>query len=130
MRAEPKDTSELVSQVIYGESFKIIEQRSKWSLIRLSFDGYKGWIDNKQLVKIDKSTYESIISKKNIYSSDLIEFIQLKEKGLLTIPIGSNLKNIELFNHNFDGDTINSVLPKKNIIKTSLLLLNSPYLWG
>ena len=24
MRAEPKDTSELVSQVIYGESFKII----------------------------------------------------------------------------------------------------------
>ena len=108
MRDEPKDTSELVSQVIDGESFKIIEQRSKWSLIRLSFDGYTGWIDNKQLVKIDKSTYESIISKKNIYSSDLIEFIQLKEKGLLTIPIGSNLKNIELFNHNFDGDTINS----------------------
>lgn len=64
MRDEPKDTSELVSQVLYGESFKIIEQRSKWSLIKLSFDGYKGWIDNKQLVKIDKSTYESIISKK------------------------------------------------------------------
>jgi hypothetical protein len=130
MRAEPKDTSELVSQIIYGESFKIIEQRSKWSLIRLSFDGYNGWIDNKQLVKIDKSTYESIISKKNIYSSDLIEFIQLKEKGLLTIPIGSNLKNIELFNHHFDGDSISSVLPKENIIETSLLLLNAPYLWG
>jgi len=130
MRDEPKDTSELVSQVLYGESFKIIEQRSKWSLIKLSFDGYKGWIDNKQLVKIDKSTYESIISKKNIYSSDLIEFIQLKEKGLLAIAIGSNLKNIELFNHHFDGDSINSVLPKENIIKTSLLLLNSPYLWG
>lgn len=130
MRAEPKDTSELVSQVIYGESFKILEQRSKWSLIKLSFDGYKGWIDNKQLTKIDKSTYDSIITKKNIYSSDLIEFIQLKEKGLLTIPIGSNLKNIELFNHHFDGDSISSVLPKENIIETSLLLLNSPYLWG
>ena len=130
MRAEPKDTSELVSQVIYGESFKILEQRSKWSLIKLSFDGYKGWIDNKQLTKIDKSTYDSIINKKNIYSSDLIEFIQLKEKGLLTIPIGSNLKNIELFNHNFDGDSISSVLPKENIIETSLLLLNAPYLWG
>ena len=64
MRAEPRDTSELVSQVIYGESFKIVEQRSNWSLIKLTFDGYKGWIDNKQLMKIDKSTYESIISKK------------------------------------------------------------------
>jgi hypothetical protein len=112
MRAEPKDTSELVSQVIYGESFKIVEQRSNWSLIKLTFDGYKGWIDNKQLKKIDKSTYESIISKKNIYSSDLIEFIQLKEKGLLTIPIGSNLKNLELFDHHFDGNNIRSILPK------------------
>ena len=102
MRAEPKDTSELVSQVIYGESFKILEQRSKWSLIKLSFDGYKGLIDNKQLTKIDKSTYDLIITKKNIYSSDLIEFIQLKEKGLLTIPIGSNLKNIELFNNGYN----------------------------
>jgi uncharacterized protein YgiM (DUF1202 family) len=118
MRAEPKDTSELVSQVIYGESFKILEQRSKWSLIKLSFDGYKGWIDNKQLTEIDKSTYDSIINKKNIYSSDLIEFIQLKEKGLLTIPIGSNLKNIELFNHHFDGDSISSVLPKTKAIKS------------
>jgi len=130
MRAEPIDTSELVSQVLYGESFKIVEQRSKWSLIKLSFDGYKGWIDNKQLVNIDKSTYELIISKKNIYSSDLIEFIQLKENSLLTIPIGSNLKSIELFNHHFDGGSTSSLLPKENLIKTSLLLLNSPYLWG
>jgi len=130
MRSEPKDTSELVSQVIYGESFKIIEQRSKWSLIRLSFDNYKGWIDNKQLVEIDKSVYESIISKDNIYSSDLIEFIQLDNKGLLTIPIGSNLKNLQLFDHHFDGESIKSKLPKENIVKSSLLLLNSPYLWG
>ena len=65
MRAEPRDTSELVSQGIYGESFKIIEERSNWSLIKLTFDGYKGWIDNKQLIKIDKPTYESIILKNN-----------------------------------------------------------------
>ena len=82
MRAEPRDTSELVSQVIYGESFKIIEERSNWSLIKLTFDGYKGWIDNKQLIKIDKPTYESIISKNNIFSSDLIEFIVLGEGSL------------------------------------------------
>ena len=104
MRSEPRDTSELVSQVIYGETFKIVEQRSSWSLIKLTFDGYKGWIDNKQLIKIDKTTYESIISKKNIYSSDLIEFIQLKENGLLTIPLGSNLKNIEELERKFLND--------------------------
>ena len=130
MRAEPKDTSELVSQVIYGESFKIIEQRASWSLIKLSFDNYKGWIDNKQLVGISNAVYDSTISEANIYSSDLIEFIQIKNKGLLTIPFGSTLNSIKLFDHSFDGNTTITIQPKENLIKTSLLFINSPYLWG
>ena len=130
MRAEPKDTSELVSQVIYGESFKIIEQRANWSLIKLSFDNYKGWIDNKQLVEISETVYGSTISEANIYSSDLIEFIQINNKGLLTIPFGSNLNSIKLFDHSFDGNTTKTIQPKENLVKTSLLFINSPYLWG
>ena len=130
MRAEPKDTSELVSQVIYGESFKIIEQRTNWSLIKMSFDNYKGWIDNKQLVEISKTVYDLTISEANIYSSDLIEFIQINNKGLLTIPFGSTLNSIKLFDHSFDGNTTKTVQPKENLVKTSLLFINSPYLWG
>ena len=130
MRAEPKDTSELVSQVIYGESFKIIEQRANWSLIKLSFDNYKGWIDNKQLVEISETVYDSTISEANIYSSDLIEFIQINNKGLLTIPFGSTLNSIKLFDHSFDGNTTKTIQPKENLVKTSLLFINSPYLWG
>ena len=130
MRAEPKDTSELVSQVIYGESFKIIEQRTNWSLIKLSFDNYNGWIDNKQLVEISKTVYDLTISEANIYSSDLIEFIQINNKGLLTIPFGSTLNSIKLFDHSFDGNTTKTVQPKENLVKTSLLFINSPYLWG
>ena len=130
MRAEPKDTSELVSQVIYGESFKIIEQRTNWSLIKLSFDNYKGWIDNKQLVEINQTVYDLTISEDNIYSSDLIEFIQINNKGLLTIPFGSTLNSIKLFDHFFDGNTTKTIQPKENLVKTSLLFINSPYLWG
>ena len=130
MRAEPRDTSELVSQVIYGESFKIIEKRANWSLIKLSFDNYNGWVDNKQLTEIDKSIYDSINSEINIYSLDLIEFIQIKDKGLLTIPIGSTLNALKLFEHSFDGNKISSKQAKENLVKTSLLLINSPYLWG
>lgn len=130
MRAEPKDTSELVSQVIYGESFKIIEQRANWSLIKLSFDNYEGWIDNKQLVEISETVYDSTISEANIYSSDLIEFIQINNKGLLTIPFGSTLSSIKIFDHSFDGNTTKTIQPKENLVKTSLLFINSPYLWG
>ena len=130
MRLEAKDTSELVSQIIYGETFKVLEKRSKWSLVKLSFDNYKGWIDNKQYEEISKKQYEFLINENDIYSLDLIEFIQNKNNELITIPFGSRVSGINIFNHTFEGNKIDKKLSKENIVKTSLLLLNSPYLWG
>ena len=69
MRLEAKDTSELVSQIIYGETFKVLEKRSKWSLVKLSFDNYNGWIDNKQFEELSKDQYEFLNSEKDIYLS-------------------------------------------------------------
>ena len=48
LRFEPSDRSEKVSQVLFGEHFKIIRTNKKWTKIELAFDNYKGWIDNKQ----------------------------------------------------------------------------------
>ena len=48
----------------------------------------------------------------------------------MTIPFGSTLNSIKLFDHSFDGNTTKTVQPKENLVKTSLLFINSPYLWG
>ena len=48
MRKEPSDRSEMVNQLLYGETFDILEKQEKWSKIKLSHDKYEGWIDNKQ----------------------------------------------------------------------------------
>ena len=42
------DAAELVTQVLFGELFHIVETNDKWSLIRLEHDHYECWIDNKQ----------------------------------------------------------------------------------
>ena len=47
IRSESSDKSEQISQIIYGEVFSILEEKTKWSKIKLSFDNYTGWIDNK-----------------------------------------------------------------------------------
>jgi len=52
IRFEPSDESEMVTQVLLGEHFKVLEIRKKWSKIRLAYDSYEGWIDNKQFVLI------------------------------------------------------------------------------
>ena len=48
MRSEPSDKSEMVSQLVYGEVAEVLRREEKWSLVQCRYDGYKGWIDNKQ----------------------------------------------------------------------------------
>lgn len=130
LRFEASDKSELVSQVLYGEVFKVIELRKKWSKIRLAFDSYEGWIDNKQFVFITKEEYDDIAKSKPILSTDLVEFVEDNSKQLYPIPIGSSLNGLSLLNHSHDGNTTSVISPKSELIKTAFLYLNAPYLWG
>ena len=54
IRAEASDKSEQVSQLLFGEHFKIIELTAKWAQVELAYDNYIGWIDTKQFQKISK----------------------------------------------------------------------------
>ncbi len=48
MRLEPSDRAEMVNQLLQGDTFDILEQQPNWSRIRCHYDGYEGWVDNKQ----------------------------------------------------------------------------------
>ena len=130
LRVEPSDTCELVSQVLYGEFFKVLEQRKKWSRIRLAYDKYEGWIDNKQYVEISEEDYKQITSEPHKLSSDLIEYVQDKNEQLITIPLGASLNGLQLLEHNFDGHAVSGKTTKSDLIKTAFTYLNAPYLWG
>ena len=130
LRNEPSDKSELTSQVLYGELFKVLEQRKKWSRIRLSYDGYEGWIDNKQFRLIEQEEYTNFTCKKEQLCSDLVNFITDSEQKLQPIVMGSVLNAQPLLSHTFDGETLVGQKQKNNLIETALLYLNTPYLWG
>lgn len=130
LRAEASDKSELVSQVLYGELFKVLETRSKWSRIRLSFDTYEGWIDNKQFLIISEEDCTSLDKQKPSMSSDLVDFISTSESHLLSICLGSTINTSSFLQHSFEGKTVSETFPKEHLIETALLYLNTPYLWG
>lgn len=48
MRSSPSDKAEMVNQLLKDDTFQIIDRQEKWSLIRCDYDGYEGWVDNKQ----------------------------------------------------------------------------------
>lgn len=57
LRYEARDSSEMVSQVLFGEKLIILEELEKWTKVQLAFDGYEGWLDPKQIVEILEEEY-------------------------------------------------------------------------
>ncbi|MBC3758634.1 C40 family peptidase [Hyunsoonleella sp. SJ7] len=130
LRFEASDKSELVSQVLYGDFFKVTELRKNWSKIRLAFDKYEGWIDNKQYLEISAEDYRSLNIETPRIATDLVEFVQDENEQLSPIPLGSSLNGLSLLNHQFDGNSTEGLSDKSNLVNTAFLYLNSPYLWG
>lgn len=130
LRAEPSDKSEMVSQVLYGEHFKVLEKRKKWSHIRLAYDNYQGWIDNKQYQRIEENEYQNFSKTDLILSSDVVDFVGCSEGRLQSICVGSHVSASAFLKHHFDGRFVSGTKSKDKVIETAFLFLNAPYLWG
>lgn len=135
LRFEPSDKSEIVSQVLFGEHFEILEQLKQWSRIKTQYDDYEGWIDSKQYQLISESSFNQLSEDAIILNADLIEYITAPNNLLIPIPLGSsisflNYNDINTSNFEFEGTKISGIKPKEGLINTSFLYLNAPYLWG
>ena len=135
LRFEPSDRSEQVSQLLFGEHFKIIEQKPKWVYVELAYDGYHGWIDSKQFQPITEEKFNVLSDTPNVLSSDLIEYISTPNNQLITIPLGSSLSFLDNDDINeskftFDGLKVCGIKEKSELVKTAFMYLNAPYLWG
>ncbi len=109
LRKEPSDRAEMVNQILYGETFEVLETQEKWSRIKLYHDKYEGWIDNKQWSEVNGQ--KSIVSRKKHIST-----LFLKKKNMI-FPLGCFV--------DFDVNE-----NKKTLLQTAKLFLNTPYLWG
>jgi len=135
LRLEPSDRSEIVSQVLFGEHFEILEQDKQWAKIKLQFDGYEGWIDSKQYQVISKENYTLLSNEALILNADLVEYISAPNNVLIPITLGASLSflnnsDINNQNYEFEGLRISGVKPKSGLIDAAFMYLNAPYLWG
>lgn len=135
LRAEASDRSEIVSQVLFGEVFMILEKNKNWVKIKLQYDGYEGYVDAKQFQEISENSYQQIVNQPIVLNSDLVEYVTTSNGMLMPIPLGSSLSflddttiNKEQFS--FEGMKISGIKPKSNLINTAFMYLNAPYLWG
>ena len=129
---KPNVVSEVTSQILYGEKFKIISKNKGWLKIKVLFDNYTGYIKNKDYTKNHKPTHKIFVLKANIYNRQ-------KNKQKYFLPFASKISMIQE-NKNFIEFEKNKWVKKKDIkkidhiekdyFKILKLFLKIKYLWG
>ncbi len=138
-RKEASNTSEMVTQLLFGEHYSILETGDGWIKIKIAYDNYECWINLKQHSKISETTFNTLQKQTPVYSNELIQVITNKlTKTNFPITIGATLPLLkdktsafESFEFGFEGQVAsNKKKTAQDIISTAYLLINAPYLWG
>ena len=129
---KPNAFSEVTSQILYGEKFKIISKNKNWIKIKVSFDNYTGYIKNKYYTKDHQPTHKIFTLKANIYNKQ-------KNKTKNFLPFASRISMIDE-NKKFIEFEKNKWIKKKDIkkinhiekdyLKVLKMFLKIKYLWG
>jgi hypothetical protein len=137
LRTLESDSSEMRSQLLFGEHFEIIEKQKNWSKIRLAFDHFEGYIDNKQYLEISAVFYKALCKEIPTYSGEILDFVTNQKNELTTIAMGAQLPffmkgklQLENYEYGYESAIFHGILPKNEILKTAFTYLNTPFLWG
>lgn len=141
LRREISGTSEMVSQLLFGESYLVLDETDKWIRIETCFDQYRGWISKDQHVALSASDYRQIAEQsRQIVSSRFATACIPGSNKSFMVPAGSELPNYDrktnlvqlgdrsLLISGHEGETPG--VGPEDVLNTALRLLYTPYLWG
>ena len=136
LRKEARHSSEMVSQLLYNETYRVLDRTSEWVLVQtknggtaLQNDGpstssrtciYEGWIQAKQFCEISEEDFNALKAKK-IY---LINKPITEYKGKF-LTLGT-----PLFEPHPDSIEMPTEFHPEMMVEYAKMLLDAPYLWG
>ncbi|HWJ89867.1 MAG TPA: C40 family peptidase [Flavisolibacter sp.] len=135
VRKEASHRSEMVNQLLFGETMEILEEKDEWLRIRTVYDQYEGWLTNHLISAIDQSTALEDVS---FIASSLTNPITLPDQ-LINAPMGAPLVGYDeetrlLWDdrYKYHGSFRKTGRPfdPDFLRKTIQAWLNAPYLWG
>ncbi len=129
---KPSTKSEIVTQMLYGESFSILKRSLKWCKIKILEDNYKGYIKKKNFLNFLKPSHKVKILRAKVYK------YAKKGKKINEISFGSKIK-VENKKHKFlkfskgwisKNDVSPISLKESNPFKKINIFKNVKYKWG
>ena len=143
VRAEAREGSEQLTQMLFGESCTIKEKKTRWNRIKLHSDGQEGWVDSKMICPMKSE--EFVLYKQAYQSAAMVVFpmvYAVSENNSQTIPLtaGTRLPNykdgrFELLGAGCRIDPMYVAekpfaMSQQKLFEVVRFWLNVPYLWG
>ncbi|WP_421918706.1 NlpC/P60 family protein [Marinifilum sp.] len=142
VRREPAEKSEMLTQILFGEHFEVIEEEENWCKVRLSYDSYEGWIDSKMISNVELEFFRLLDKQHSAVANDTFNLVfQEKDYSNKLIVPGSSLpfcnreeKSFKIGEKKYfyQGKVTNGSDEnvRDSIIEAALKYFNAPYLWG
>jgi gamma-D-glutamyl-L-lysine dipeptidyl-peptidase len=134
LRSGPTHKSEMLSQILFGEKYRVTDFSGSWMKIETLFDRYSGWIDQHHLQHTadDSDIRGSILNRSLLcYRNDSTKMV---------LEAGCEIFNPDFKNGLFTGGNNTYTTSKEfssryissdeSITDTAMKFINSPYLWG
>ena len=132
MRKEPSDKSEMVNQVLFGETMDVLDSNEKWYMVKLHHDQYEGWIDKKQI-----ELFTELPSSTPLINTAPLFVVRNQNDGFTFLPCGAYINKVSensfsCGKHLFTSsaqELANTIVPT-DIALAAMIFLDTPYLWG
>jgi hypothetical protein len=153
IRSSASEAAEMVNQLIFGDTFRILEEVPRWYRIIRDYDDYEGWVDWKTVSFLSDQDY----LKYNMQASTALLLRQpynvisrntAGQSVSLHLSWGSRIFNLDDMGISFHMQGIRFDVPNmtyvnpvnatsmsrtacaKYLIQQAQMLVNVPYLWG
>ena len=141
VRNEPSERSEMVTQILYGETYEVLEYLPGWQHVRLFYDGYEGWIDQKMGTSLSQRKFGKMEKMPFAVTTDIFSLVPVNSEQNLMLVAGSSLPMWRPYLRQFSlGEEAMKIAGNVNsgkikdlrqfIITQALKYFNAPYLWG
>ena len=154
VRAQAGEAAEQTTQVLFGETFDILEQQPKWHRVRLHLDGQEGWMDAKMCTPMqpdEAKTYREAYEASTAMVVMPMAYAMSENNGqTLPLTAGTRLVKYEVTKDEVQGTfmgrfevlgvgfridpsmLITAPLPldEPHLLQAVRFFLNIPYLWG
>lgn len=134
LRSGPSHKAEMLSEVLFGEKYNIIDQSGHWIKVETEFDKFQGWIDvNHVQHSVCTDDLKGIVLNRNLVCFKPDKTRLVLEPGCEIYSPDFSKRTFRLSGNEYtvNGDFSESyTVTRESVTDTALRFINSPYIWG